>query len=256
MYKALITDLDGSAVLLSSDGAEVTDETRAVIREARDAGYIIAAATGRAYSLAEPVLQSLGIDSYCVFDGGSSIIHSKSQDLLWEMPMDRDAANATLDVFTRECEGSELLYMHQIERPIQTVEKSETSQRFIYLINTKREVAVRIANIINAQGFAIAHVTPSWKSPDHLDIHVTSRDATKEKAINRLLEEFNLSKEEVIGLGDSGNDIPLFDAVGLRVASGSATPEIMNIADYTAPAPDEGGLAHTIQTFLLNQKEA
>jgi len=64
MYKALITDLDGSAVHIGSYGEDIDEQTRAAVRLAQDTGYHIACATGRAWRTAKPVIDKLGLRSF------------------------------------------------------------------------------------------------------------------------------------------------------------------------------------------------
>jgi hydroxymethylpyrimidine pyrophosphatase-like HAD family hydrolase len=57
--------------------------------------------------------------------------------------------------------------------------------------------------------------------------------------------------EEIIGVGDGHNDVPLLEAVGLKVAMGNAPDEVKAIADYVAPKLSEDGVADVIQRYIL-----
>lgn len=46
-YEAIITDLDGTAVAVSSDGSDVSEADIAAVRRAQNNGCKIACATGR-----------------------------------------------------------------------------------------------------------------------------------------------------------------------------------------------------------------
>ncbi len=52
-------------------------------------------------------------------------------------------------------------------------------------------------------------------------------------------------------MGDSGNDIPLFNAAGFKVAAGNATPALKELADYIAPKVEDGALEHVLQQFFM-----
>lgn len=93
-------------------------------------------------------------------------------------------------------------------------------------------------------------MTRSWQGNELVDVHVTHRYATKEHAIEKWCELLNLTKDEVIGMGDSGNDLPIFEAVGMRAAVENATPEMLALADYVLPRPEEGALEHAIKELL------
>ena len=53
-------------------------------------------------------------------------------------------------------------------------------------------------------------------------------------------------------MGDSGNDIPIFQSSGLKVAVGNATVGLKALADYIAPSVDQHALEHVIDRFLLS----
>jgi hydroxymethylpyrimidine pyrophosphatase-like HAD family hydrolase len=115
----------------------------------------------------------------------------------------------------------------------------------------KESVAVRISNRINEDYLAEAHFTPSWEGGSLVDLHVTDPGATKEYAILVWRQLEGVEKEETIGVGDSGNDIPIFHSSGLKVATGNATPTLKELADYVAPSVTENALAHVIDSFLI-----
>ena len=58
MYKAVISDLDGT---LLNDRSKISDFTRETVRELIDKGIKFYIATGRNYGLAKAVMDELGI---------------------------------------------------------------------------------------------------------------------------------------------------------------------------------------------------
>ena len=57
--------------------------------------------------------------------------------------------------------------------------------------------------------------------------------------------------ENVMGIGDSENDLPMFANVGFRVAMGNAYSCLKEQADYIAPDYREDGVADAIEKFVL-----
>ena len=80
--------------------------------------------------------------------------------------------------------------------------------------------------------------------------YVTHREATKEYAVREWCNMYQLEQSEVIGFGDSGNDIPIFEAVGLRAATNSGTKVYLSW-QITSLGPKENGLEHLINNKLL-----
>ncbi|HET8670526.1 MAG TPA: HAD hydrolase family protein [Candidatus Saccharimonadales bacterium] len=85
------------------------------------------------------------------------------------------------------------------------------------------------------------------------DVHVTHKHGTKAYAMQEWRALVGVSREECVGLGDSANDLPLFEAVGLKVTVGNATDDLKTNADYMAPPRGEGALRHVLNTFFLGR---
>lgn len=252
MYKALITDLDGTAVMISSDGSDVDGKTRHAVKQAQQRGFKLACATGREWRFARPVIDSLGFVSPCIIEGGTRIVEPATGKTLWEKYLDPDTPAAILDIFKREAESGLLMISADDARPpLHTVNSVPEKLRYIYLLSVREQVAIKIINSINASGSIIAHMTPSWDGDGLVDIHVTHVEATKEHAIQVWQEMENIAKRETIGLGDSGNDLPIFQSAGLKVAVENARHELKELADYIAPSVQENGLAYVIDRFLM-----
>jgi len=71
---------------------------------------------------------------------------------------------------------------------------------------------------------------------------------TKGSAIEALLDHLGLDPADAVGIGDSWNDVEMFDVCGVGVAMGNAKPEVAALADHvTAPVLHGGvrdALAH------------
>lgn len=267
-YTALITDLDGTAVALSSNGSDVSDDTKLAVRHALDSGRILACATGRGWALAKPVVRQLGLQHACVVEGGTRIIDPVSEKTLWQKSMSDDAAAVAFAAFRQyapdgllvdsrrddfsEDETKDLAESQKIRFPaVKQVTEVPTGLRYLYLLGVTSQQASHIVNEVNGTGLAAVHTTLSWQGEHLFDVHVTDPGATKEHAIVKWRELLGLQKEQVVGFGDSGNDVPIFEAVGLRVAPISGTDELRGLADYIAPSPAEEGLLHVINRFLI-----
>ena len=82
-------------------------------------------------------------------------------------------------------------------------------------------------------------------------VDFTHEDATKATAVRRYAAAMGAEASQIIGAGDSYNDLPLLNACGLRIAMGNAAPEVKAIADYVAPTVDDDGLAVAIEEFVM-----
>jgi HAD superfamily hydrolase (TIGR01484 family) len=253
MYKALITDLDGTAIPLASNGDEIDKPTQDAVAKAIAKGYKIACATGRDWQYAQPVVQLLGLVSPCIIEGGTRIVHAHSGKSIWEKTFETGVA-AELLALLKVAAGTGKLMSSSFDSflPLESISEIPDDSRYLYLLGISEDLASTIAARITTEHLAIAHVTPSWFGDDLVDIHLTHSGATKEHAMKVWQEIEGIATSEIIGMGDSGNDMPIFNASGLKVAVGNATNEIKEVADYIAPDVESHALAHVINKFLLS----
>lgn len=252
MYKALIADIDGTVVPISSFGEEVTPTTQTAVKKAHKQKKLIACATGRQWQIARPVIKKLGITAPCIIEGGTQIIDPTSERILWEKALAPHTSAQLLALLKKSGASGHLMHSFDTShQPFELVTEIPDNLRFIYLLAVPEAMSIAIINHVNQTGLAVAHMTPSWYKNDQFDIHLTHPQATKEHAIYQWQKLHSIAREETIGMGDSGNDIPIFQASGLKVAVANATPDLLALADYVAPSVQDRAFEHVIDRFLL-----
>ena len=60
-------------------------------------------------------------------------------------------------------------------------------------------------------------------------VDILPKGVSKESAVAKYCEYMNLQAEEIIAIGDSANDIPLFNACGYSIAIGDASDKVKSI---------------------------
>lgn len=76
---------------------------------------------------------------------------------------------------------------------------------------------------------------------------ITVQNVDKWNAIEFLMQKLNISKEEIVAIGDNVNDKKMIQEAGLGVAMGGSTPEIIQIADDVTTSNNEEGVAKVLQ---------
>jgi len=100
----------------------------------------------------------------------------------------------------------------------------------MYLLGADLATADALVTAINKTGRATAYkTTPSWCGNDLFDIHVTDPAGTKKNAIDEWQKLTGIPDEETVGMGDSENDIPLFESVGFKIAVANATDSLKSL---------------------------
>jgi hydroxymethylpyrimidine pyrophosphatase-like HAD family hydrolase len=78
-----------------------------------------------------------------------------------------------------------------------------------------------------------------------------NKDCTKGKALNSIINNMNISEEEIAAIGDSYNDISLFESCGLKIAVSNACDKLKEVADIVVKGNDECGFAQAVNEYIL-----
>ena len=92
----------------------------------------------------------------------------------------------------------------------------------------------------------------SFSRPEYLEF--TNAEATKGNALAVLGQMLDISREEIIAIGDSHNDISMIEYAGLGIAMGNAIDELKHHADYVTKGNDENGVAEAVERFILKKE--
>lgn len=81
--------------------------------------------------------------------------------------------------------------------------------------------------------------------PDNIEINAAGAD--KGAALEALCRRLGIPRENVMALGDNGNDVTMLRWAGESAAMGDGSPEAKAAAKHIAPPHDENGLAAAIK---------
>ncbi len=81
---------------------------------------------------------------------------------------------------------------------------------------------------------------------------VSAQNVDKWNAIENLIKILDISKEEVIAIGDNANDLKMIQNAGLGIAMGESAPYIKQSADKVALGNDENGVAQALEEIFNN----
>ncbi len=64
-----------------------------------------------------------------------------------------------------------------------------------------------------------------------------------------------MTREEIIAIGDAGNDLHMVQNAGLGIAMGNAFEEIKAVADFVTKDNNSDGVAYAIEKFIFGKDE-
>ena len=81
---------------------------------------------------------------------------------------------------------------------------------------------------------------------------ISLANVDKWNAIEFLINKLDISKEEVIAIGDNINDKKMIENAGLGIAMKGSTPVVTEVADDIAESNNEDGVAKILQKYYKN----
>lgn len=243
--KMIVTDLDHT--LLRHDET-VSDYSVSIFKRLRENGVLIAFATARYFRTVEQwLIPSVGIRPDIVISLNGVYAYMNKQEM-YKKTITPDIGNV-LVADIRKAGGLVTVgtdTMRYCEREIDDTHKSfSVMYDFSKPINEALHyIDVRGINIATAQQIISGY--PSVRVQGYADTELFSYqniDARKELALFAVIQELNISPQEIIGFGDDNNDIEMLKMCGVSVAVENAIDEVKSVADYVCLSNDEDGVA-------------
>ncbi|MEK7078922.1 MAG: HAD-IIB family hydrolase [Patescibacteria group bacterium] len=243
-YKHIFCDLDGT--LFGKNLIVSPEVVNKVNQISQKVGFSICTARGQVEAF--PILTNIKLISPQIIENGATVITPEGKILRqFSIPLDI-APNiirflSDFKIWKKICTNNTMIDFES--------HNYDDNITKIALQDLTLEMFNQIASEIQKYDILIFSKSIAAHKPDFLTMDITHKEATKQKAIDFILKELNLKKEEVIGIGDSYNDNTLFEACGLKVAMGNAVDEIKKMADFIAPDVNNSGVAYVIDKFIL-----
>lgn len=245
-HKALIFELDGTAVPKHRNGKP----SRAVVETVLKAheNIVVLFATNRNWKSAKDLANTLNITYPCVTLGGAQVVDPTTNKIIWEQDLDPGVPKKILDIAKQF--GAKVFNYNSNKfiapssykvKPIEPIIVLQVSHK------TSSEMLKQIKKIplLNVE-------TSNAPEKGVIQISVKHIHATKFMALQTISKILKLNPKECIGVGDAAADITLLNFCGIKVAMGSATSRLKELAQHIAPPIEEDGLVWVIQKFVGN----
>lgn len=256
-YKAFLFDVDKT---LSNSQREITEPTQRAIQSLVDRGFQVGLATGRSYPSLTHVLSYFPADAEHIVNGGGEIITAQG-DTSWASFIPSTSAKEIMSLATEQncralCTSSKVLYGNENaiaqaqayflnDQTFRTPAQIESIENWdtIALI-TVSDVNDTFVQAISGMPVSIKHMI-SYRGNRYTDI--TAQGVTKAVGVRQWCTMRGIKPEEVIGFGDSENDLEFLQTVGHSVAMGNASDAVKAIAKEVTEDCDHDGVATWIE---------
>lgn len=269
MFKLVALDMDGT--LLKEDKT-ISSKSFAAIKCAKENGVKVVLTTGRPLEGIKRYLKQLNLvneDDYAIAFNGALIQNVKTGEVIAENIMTHQDLKylytlslklkvnvhaLTYDsVLTPKWSKYSQLEATQNQTPLDIVDFNNLDSSIplvkIMFID-EAEILDRVIKNLPEEVYEKYTVVRSC--PYFLEF--LNKTVNKGFGVETLADSLGIKREEIICVGDAGNDVHMIKYAGLGVAMGNAFPEVKKVADYITKTNEEDGVAHAINKFILNEK--
>lgn len=258
--------MDGT--LLREDKT-ISEGTKIAIEAAKKKGVKIVLATGRPTEGIRSYLEELDLlsgEDFVVCYNGAVVQNTKTKEIinrtvlsgtdLHELYELSKELSVNIHAFSKEgCITPELTKYSVLEGeinniPVITVDyKDIAKEEEIIKIMMVEEPEILQKAIDSLPKELYEKYTVVRSAPFFLEF--LNKKVNKGTGVKALANSLGIKKEEVICMGDAGNDEHMIRYAGLGVAMGNAFEEIKGMADFVTKTNDEDGVAYVINKFVL-----
>lgn len=253
-------DVDGT--IITGDN-HIPPSTVAAIHAAQQAGNLCIVNTGRPYSHIVPAVREIGFSGYICSCGqhillqGQTIFHTGFSA----------KESAQIISLIRACH---LEAVFEAESGVWFLCSQDPCPQILDSIRHFAALGFDTTRSVDAPGFCfdkfcvwttsasdvpkfLAHISPLceiiFRENDLIEL--VRKGCSKQTGIQTLIERLGIAPEQCYAIGDSTNDIPMFQCVPHSIAMGDAPDEVKRLVSYVTASIREDGLAKALEHYRL-----
>ncbi|MDO5516146.1 MAG: Cof-type HAD-IIB family hydrolase [Clostridium sp.] len=271
--KLICIDMDGT---LLKDKHQISEEDKSAIQEAVSKGVHVAITTGRVYDCAKMYSDLIDLNTPIIASNGAFIGGNKGETI-YKNPIDINTFRKFINVVEKYDLKSYLTCNFGV------VSSFELPEDHVYKVlnNTlpsDKKIKIEVLkNIFEAfdlypdeilKGVCLSNgnnenllkakrelqnicpeleIVSSWND----NFEIMKKGSSKGDAVEKLVQYYNISKDEVMCIGDSENDLSMIEYAGIGVAMDNAMLIVKETADYITSDNKHCGVAKAIRKFVL-----
>ena len=247
--KAIILDLDGT---LLDDNKNIGEKTKKVLKNIKNDIKIVLA-SARQFCRIRPYLEDLDLiqdNNYTICFNGSLVVDNNDNEIFSSYINENTILsidNFILD--NNDVEWTYYTYENRFKRnEINDMNKFISENKIFKIVGLASQDRIEdIKSILPKGYYDIVEVTNS----ENGRIEFVNKGMTKVKAIKIVLDKLNISKENVIAIGDGDNDIEMLEYASLGIAMKNSPDIVKNKADIiTKYTNNEDGVGIMVEELI------
>ncbi|MGK9326684.1 Cof-type HAD-IIB family hydrolase [Aerococcus urinaeequi] len=268
MIELIAIDLDGT--LLRNDKT-ISEGNREMIRKAIDNGVDVAICTGRPLEAIQKFLDTLETntdDHYSITYNGGLVVQNKTGKVASQVTMSMAEAKALYEVMASlelPLEAVLIDAVYQFPFPENHPGLYQQTMNFLPfkqfdMDNLDPETAI-FKVVVNTETDHLMRMIdqiPNWVYEDFevmrshpFQLEIMPKGIDKGTGVSRLADILELTKDQVMVIGDEENDLAMLKWAGTSVVMENGRPDVKAFADYITDSNENDGVAKAIDHFVF-----
>lgn len=267
-YKLLISDFDGT---LSGDSYTISEKNLRAIEKFTKSGGIFTISTGRMKDGILPIAKRYGIEGIISCYNGAEIFNTVSGEIYNKQYIKNEILVESLKLlesfgvyFQTYDDGG--MYIEKPGKPTDVYEKMSMIKANVvgeklsdYYYKNKKD-SYKIFVMDECEILNEVHLSMQKALGDKLNVihsipenvEITDKSVSKAKSVEIMSEKLGISPNEIITVGDGGNDSPMLSGIGLGIAVNNATENCKKSANVVIPvSANDDAIAYIIEKYCL-----
>lgn len=269
----MVLDVDGT---LLNDEREISKRTLAALLKVQQMGVRIVLASGRPTYGLMPLAKTLELGNYGGFVlsyNGCQIIKAQNGEILFErrinpemLPyLEKKARKNGFAIFTyhddtliTDSPDNEYIKNEALLNNLKIIKEDEFSTAIDFapckcmLVSDKEEALIGLEQHWEKR---LAGTLDAFRSEPYF-LEVVPCGVNKANTLGALLEHLEVTREEVIAIGDGVCDVTMLQLAGMGVAMGHSQDSVKVCADYVTASNEEDGVALAVEKLILAEVHA
>lgn len=255
----VLSDIDGTQIIHGQ--SLPTHGVQMAARQLRANNIPLLEVTGRSHALLRKLVVPLDLqNNLCSLDGGATIAHADSGEVVWSRWLSGERAASVIDNIGRLCTNihydleSRRKNPRQVLARIRSGEDQIQTTPSVFAIFKKQNQERILGGLADMQGIQHTPIMGYEDSTELRCIQVVAAGVDKQQGVKQLRDYASAHTTPALAIGDGTNDLRLFAATqpgDVKVAMGNAAEELKDMADWVAPPVEADGFVAALVHFGL-----
>lgn len=250
----VLSDIDGT--LIEFNTFQVSPSVRMTLKKLREKGLDIHLVTSRTAAITQELINDLDLGhQLMVTDSGATVFYADTEEIVWKKWLDKNLAfqlSSALAPYVRIlCCTIRHSPFNQAEALSKIAEGVGTFEDVpsIFIVHGT-EVLQDVEAVLSRFETISCHTEP-YGNGLLLGTQIVTKGVNKQLGVQQLMKHIDGNSGQILAIGDSANDISLFEAADIKVAMDNSPDELKLLADFVTGDVRHDGFVVAMEEYKL-----